>query len=588
MSLTRERIQFLYTFIRPYRMRLLMVALLSGVCTVFLLTPPLAMKFLLDRVVTPQRWSLLWFAVLLIGILPIWNKLLSTLQSLMIASVAQRFMAELRTEFFRHVLNLSMRYHGTVGSGALMNRIMGDAGVVQNLITYEILGVFTSLISLLFALTMTFLISWRVALILVLVSGLYTINHFVFTRRIRAAHVRIQEVSDIVTRRLHERICGVKLVKTYSREGHECAEFLSATDQVLEFGLRGQMLHATFSSVARLISGLGASAASVCLMWAVINQSISIGDMIAFEQYVWQITGPFLQLTLVSGSISQALVSLDRLMEVFRDTSAIRDPETPVEPEPVRGELRLENVAFDYTPDKPLFEDLNLVLPAGTMTALVGHTGCGKTTVTSLLLRLWDVRKGRITLDGIDIRNLSRRSLRRFISCVPQEAVIFEGTILENIAYGLPAANAMEAEEAARAANLHDWILEQPAGYQTWLGKQGIKLSAGLKQQIAIARAVCVNPAVLILDEATSALDSASEQLIQAALDGVLHNRTSVVVAHRLSTIVRADNIVVMDHGRIVESGTHTALMRQPGGVYRRLYEEMTQTPMAFEGAPAS
>jgi subfamily B ATP-binding cassette protein MsbA len=579
---------------------------LTTAAAVFALLPPLAMRFLLDHVVTVRQWQLLGVAVGLVVFLPLWNSAVNMLNRFLIASIGQRLVVDLRTGLYRHVLNLSLRFHGENGAGPVMNKLMTDVGLVQQMITGETLGIVSNLVILVFGLGLAFYLNWHLALVLVFMLVLYTINYYRFGQRIRAANLELREIMDQVSGRLQERLAGVRLVKTYCRERDETEAFLNSTDRALQFGQRGQMLSVSLSATARLIGGIGSTIiycgaawyilmgwrlARLTLAWGalpvlglhlpwpagahLVAQTMSYGDMLALDTYVWTVVNPAISLTTVAGSITQALVSLDRILDVLREQPEIVDtPDAADLPEDVRGDLRLEGVIFGYG-DKPLFNGLHLHLPAGKMTALVGHTGCGKTTVTSLLLRLWDVQGGAVTLDGHDVRAVTLRSLRRHTGVVPQEPVVFEGTVHDNIAYAHPEATAAQVEEAARAAQIHDYIATLPEGYATWLGKDGAKLSVGQKQRVAIARAILRKPAVLILDEATSSLDSESEAALQEAMRTVLHGRTSVVVAHRLSTIVEADQIIAMDRGRILEIGTHDELMARENGFYRRLYEEL-------------
>jgi ABC-type multidrug transport system fused ATPase/permease subunit len=302
---------------------------------------------------------------------------------------------------------------------------------------------------------------------------------------------------------------------------------------------------------------------------------MSIGQVQATISYMWLALQPAIRLSQVAGQMVETMVSVRRIFELLDIPVTVTSPPDAPAIRTPRGEIRLSQVSFAYTDDEPLFQGLDMHIESGKTIALVGHTGCGKTTLTSLLMRFWDVHRGTITIDGTDIRSVDVSSLRRLFGVVPQHPVVFEETIHDNIAYGKKYATRDEVVGAAKRAEIHETIMRLPHGYDTLLGTRGIRLSLGEKQRISIARAIIKQPRILVLDEATSALDSESEEAIQRALEVILRHRTSLVIAHRLSTIVNADRIIVMRHGRIVETGTHRELRAIPNGEYRRYYTEM-------------
>ncbi|RKY66565.1 MAG: ABC transporter ATP-binding protein, partial [Candidatus Latescibacterota bacterium] len=321
-----------------------------------------------------------------------------------------------------------------------------------------------------------------------------------------------------------------------------------------------------------LIDGLGNTFIFVAGCYLVLKGELTYGTVAAFMMYVARVLGPILQFSSIANMIEQTLVSVERIFEIYE---VEEEPRKGTKLPPIEGHVKFEDVWFEYVPGEPVLKGINLEVEPGMKVALVGHTGCGKTTLTSLLLRFYEPTRGRILVDGYDITKVDLRSLRLQIGQVLQDSVLFDGlTIRENIAYGIPDATEEQVVKAAKIAEIHDLILSKPGGYDAKIGGEGVVLSLGEKQRLCIARAVAADPAILILDEATSALDTQSEALIQRALENVMKGRTCFIIAHRLSTVVGADLIVVMDEGRIVEMGTHKELLEKEKGFYRKLYEQ--------------
>lgn len=375
--------------------------------------------------------------------------------------------------------------------------------------------------------------------------------------------------------RLQETIDGVRHVRIYNREDTERETYLGRTHEGLKHSFISGMSSVALGTTCNLIAGYGSTIIYGLAAYYVLEDRMTLGDLLALNSYVWMAIGPALRLTTFAAQFSQTRVSLQRIVEVLTQNPDVASaPNAPPITAP-EGCVDFNQIHFSYKPDEPLFQDLSLHIAPSTSVALVGHTGCGKTTLTALLMRMWDVQKGDITIDGANIRDVDLGSLRSLFGVVMQSPVVFEGTVAENIAYGRPNATRAQIEAAGEAAEIGEFVDRLPDGLDTRLGSYGVKLSVGQKQRVSIARAILRNPRILILDEATSSLDSQAEAAIQRAIQRVLKGRTSFVVAHRLSTIVGADVIVVMDKGRIVEQGSHAVLMQLEDGSYRRLYERM-------------
>ena len=538
-------------------------------------SPPLIFRYLIDHVVKVEDWARLPFIIALYALAPILSQILQFFNARNMVNVGQRLVADLRTRMYRLSLRLGMTFHGETPAGELVNRIMGDVGVVQQLLNAQTIQLFGDVIVFAVSLIVAFTISPVLAILLVIVVGLYvTVYHF-FSSRIQKSTHSMREVNDLLVGRLQETLNGVRHVRIFTRETRERELYLQRTQTGLKHGFASGLNTVGLSASCNVIAGYGSTAIYVLAGWYVLQEKMTLGELLALNTYVWMALTPALRLTSFAGQFAQIRVSLDRIFSVLSQRPEVES--LPDAPDFVlqRGDVDFSRMSFGYAPDKPLFENFNLTVPPGSSVALVGHTGCGKTTLVSLLMRLWDVDDGAITIDGQNIRDVSLSSLRDLFGVVQQQPVIFEGTLAENIAYGKPRASREEIEQAARAGEVMQFADRLPDGLDTRLGTYGVQLSVGQKQRVSIARALLKNPAILIMDEATSAIDSEAEAAIQRAIERAMKRCTSFVVAHRLSTIVGADIIVVLDKGKIAEKGTHRELLQNDDGIYKTLYDEL-------------
>ncbi len=498
---------------------------------------------------------------------------ISFVHRLTIQYVGQRVLFDLRNRIYRHLQKLSMRYYETRQSGRIMARLLYDVEAVQSILSGSLIDIVTSTVTLTIAIIILFWLQWKLALIVVTVLPLYALNFAILRRRIRSASSDVREKWSDLSGNLWERIAGVKIVRSFVREKHETRLFVQDLRENLKLNLILVRWSTTLSVVATLLTGF----AAIAVMWfggrmIIFSGEMSIGELSAFNGYMAWTYSPITTLVRVNDTVQRVLAAIERVFETLDTIPEVTDKPDALKLDQVAGEIRFEHVDFAYEPGQLVLEDIDFVAEPGKMIALVGPSGGGKSSLVSLIPRFYDPVDGRVLLDGHDLRDIKMSSLRQHIGMVLQETFLFSGTLRENIKYGKPDATDDEVIQAAIAANAHDFIMEFPDGYETEIGERGARLSGGQRQRISIARAILRNPKILILDEATSSLDSEAEALIQQALDALMKGRTTFAIAHRLSTVMNADEILVIEDGKIVERGTHGELATA-GGTYERLCE---------------
>lgn len=567
-----DRLKVFFPMLSPYKSRLWGLLGLTALLSILAMLPPLVMRAIVDRVITPGDRAPLFMLGLAMVLLPLLSTGCSYLQTLGITYVGQKFVFDMRQTLYRHLLRLSMRFFGKTGVGMLVNRLMGDTGAVQNLLTAQTISIVSDLVCSAFAITATFLINWRLALVILLLMVVFVINVRLNIGFIRKTNRNYQRSMDRLSAGLQDRLMTTMVVKSYGAEAREQRVFRVQSDSSLKQVRTMQVANNTFSTNTSLLAESGRATIyfSGCAM--VLMELMTYGDVLAFTTYAMQLLWPAVRFSLLAKQIQDVGVAADRLTELFTETPEIKDlPDAQILPR-LSGRVDFDHVDFHYNPGKPIIRDFTLHVAPGQTVALIGPTGCGKSTLLSLLLRFFDVTGGALRLDGHDIRKVRLAQLRRQFGIVLQEPQLFTASIADNIRYARPGATQTEIETAARTAEIHDFIMTLPNGYNTLIGVEGTQLSTGQKQRITIARAVAANPAILIMDEATSALDSESEQAIQLAMERLLKNRTAFIVAHRLSTIRTADVIILMNQGQVLEQGCHDDLMKIPGGHYAAIY----------------
>lgn len=576
--------------VRRYWKVLLLIGVLTLTAAALGLPGPLIVKYLVDHLVSRQPFSIFAVFCALVGV-AIASGLVGFALTMSVTYLGQRFKLDMRRKLYGHMQTLSLGYFEKNQTGKLMSNITNDVATLDQLIGGGFVTLVSDLVTLTAVLIIIFTMNWQLALVGMSVFPFYIANYLLHIGKIKSTADDIRDERDVMLGDLQEKLAGAMVVKSYARERSEVLQFVGQNRSLLNLNVRQGVLGTRLWTIAEFIgSGLGVA----LILWfggrQVMQGNLSPGALVAFVSFITgYLYGPILRLIQLNDQIARTNAALRRIFATLDTEPNIKDRPDAIPLPPIQGAVRYENVWFEYEPGQPVLKGINLDIKPGMMVALVGQSGSGKTTMINLLQRHYDVTEGRITVDGYDLRDVTLLSLRKQVGVVIQETILFNTTIRENIRYGRLEATDEEVEEAARAANIAHVIEGLPRGYDTRIGEEGIKLSGGEKQRIAIARAILSDPRILILDEATSALDSETETLIQEALEHLMQGRTSFVIAHRLSTIVKADLIVVMEKGVIREMGSHQELL-QKGGVYAGLYNQQFKVALdtiQTEGAAA-
>jgi ATP-binding cassette subfamily B multidrug efflux pump len=508
----------------------------------------------------------------LLAVLYLFSSLFSWAQAYIMAGVTQRTVYRLRTDVDAKLARLPLRYFDTHQRGDTLSRVTNDIDNIGQTLQQSLTQLITSLLTVIGVLILMFTISPLLAVISLITVPISIVVTVLIAGRSQKQFVAQWASTGTLNAHVEEMHTGHSIVKIFGRQDEAIRRFEIENDRLYEASYRAQFISGIIQPAMNFIGNLNYVAIAVIGGLQVASGQMSLGDVIAFIQYSRQFTFPIIQTASIANVLQSAAASAERVFELLDEEEEVRDPVAPHLLGDAGGSVAFEGVSFRYEPDKPLIEDLDLVAGAGQTVAIVGPTGAGKTTLVNLLMRFYDVDKGRITVDGIDTRELSRDDLRRRFGMVLQDTWLFHGTIRDNIAYGREGATEEEIMAAAEAAHVDHFVRTLPDGYDTVIDDDATAVSAGEKQLLTIARAFLADPTILILDEATSSVDTRTEVLIQRAMARLMRGRTTFVIAHRLSTIRDAHMILVMDRGRIVEQGTHDALLAR-GGFYADLYE---------------
>ncbi len=563
----------LMTELRPFRGLMAVCAILTVSQSAFGFVPPLILGDIVNRLQRGDSINTMLYLTYIVGF-SILQNLLGYGNSVAMSLLGQRFLMRTRDNMVGHMQSLPLSYFEKNQTGKLVSNIINDAATVNQLITSNLTTMMSDAVQIVIVLVVLLSINPVLAAMSLCIAPLYIWNFRRFLKPLQETSDDIRARRDSMFGQMQEKLNGIQTVKGFGQERWEARSFMVTTRDLMGLNVRQGALGGGLWTIADALCGVATGLVLYYGGLLCLQGKMEAGTLVMFLLYaVNYVYGPIIRFLVSLDPIARAQAAMNRIFRTLDQINSIDDKPGALPMPVIKGEVNFEKVWFEYEPGQPVIRGIDLQVHPGQTVALVGFSGSGKTTLASLLLRHYDPTSGRITVDGIDLRDTQLLTYRRQVGVVAQESILFNTTVMENIRYGRLDATDDEVREAAKAAAIHDAIDSLPDAYETNIGEDGIKLSVGEKQRVAIARAILADPKILILDEATSSLDSATEALLQAALDNLMQGRTSFVVAHRLSTIVKADMIVVLERGVVTEQGTHRELL-QSGGLYSRLYNE--------------